>query len=172
MGNERNSFRAEIEALIKEEADDLSEEEIANLATSEDDSPVLQELSKTISVMKAVFDDLKHQAEEKTAALTAATAATESAKVELAQLEEEEKNAEMPPLTAYYLNQELAIVSERLNRHEITHGEMLATQKQRSEEWAQEKARLQEELHQAGISIEVAKDDLQAARNIKKSLEK
>merc|ERR1712039_871725 len=89
----------------------------------------------------------------------AASAAAESARAELSQLEEEEKNAEMPPLTAYYLNQELAIVSEHMKRHEADQDEMLAAQKTRRENWAAEKAQLQEQLHQAGITVEVAKDD-------------
>merc|ERR1712056_154900 len=110
---EKQTFRAEIEALLKEEGEDLSEEEIANLASSEEDSPVLRELTKQISVMRAVFDDLRHQVDEKNAALVAADAAAESARVELNQLEEEEKSAEMPPLTAYYLSQELGMVNER-----------------------------------------------------------
>merc|ERR1712190_19669 len=170
LEHEKQIFRAEIEALLKEEGEDLSEEEIANLVSSEEDSPVLQELTKQICVMRAVFDDLRHQVDEKNAALVAADAAAESARVELNQLEEEEKNAEMPPLTAYYLSQELVIVNERLNRHETTQGEMLAAQKQRSEEWATTKASLQEELHQADIYVEVAKKDLEAVQNLSKVL--
>merc|ERR1712190_281950 len=136
LEHEKQIFRAEIETLLKEEGEDLSEEEIANLVSSEEDSPVLQEITKQICVLRAVFDDLRHQAEEKKAALVAAEAAVESAGADLNQLEIEEKTAEMPPLTAYYLSQELVMVTEHLERHETTHGELLATQKQRREEWA------------------------------------
>merc|ERR1712060_133403 len=120
---------------------------------------------------RAVFDDLRHQAEEKKAALVAAEAAVESAGADLNQLEIEEKTAEMPPLTAYYLSQELVMVTEHLQRHETTHGELLATQKQRREEWATTKASLHEELHQADIYVEVAKKDLEAVQTLSKALQ-
>merc|ERR1712190_543753 len=100
LEHEKQIFRTEIDSLLKEEGEDLSEEEIANLVSSEEDSPVLQELNRQICVMRAVFDDLRHQVEEKKAALVAAEAAAESAGAELNQLEKEEQNAEMPPLTA------------------------------------------------------------------------
>merc|ERR1712060_125786 len=170
LEHEKQIFRAEIEALLKEEGEDLSEEEIANLVSSEEDSPVLQELNKQICVMRAVFDDLRHQVEEKKAALVAAEAAAESAGADLNQLEKEEQNAEMSPLTAYYLSQELVIVNEHLERHETTQGEMLAILKQRREEWAITKASLQEELHQADMYVEVAKKDLEAVQTLSKVL--
>merc|ERR1712113_532891 len=167
---EKQTFRAEIEALLKEEGEDLSEEEIANLVSSEEDSPVLQELNKQICVMRAVFDDLRHQVEEKKAALVAVEAAAESAGADLKQLEKEEQNAELPPLTAYYLSQELVLVNEHLKRHESAQNEMLANLKQRREEWVTTKASLHEELHQADMYVELAKKDLEAVQTLSKVL--
>merc|ERR1712190_418885 len=123
LEHEKQIFRAEIEALLKEEGEDLSEEEIANLVSSEEDSPVLQELSKQISVMRAVFDDLRHQVDEKNVALVAADAAVESAAADLNQLQKEETNAEVPAVTSYYFGQDLVIVNDHLTRHETNQGE-------------------------------------------------
>merc|ERR1712203_1255173 len=105
---ERISFQKEVESILAEEAGSRGSsfaEEIRNLAASEEDSPILQQMAQKIAVEKAVLEDHTLVFEEKNAALKAATAGAESSQAELAQLEQEEKNAEMPPLTHYYLSQ-------------------------------------------------------------------
>lgn len=171
---ERATFQKEVEAMLQEEAGSRGSSFAEELKEDvhEEDSPVLQDMLQKIAVLKAHVDDLKLVSEEKNAQLSAAAAASESAEAEMAQLEEEEKNTEMPPLTGYYLSQELEIVAERKKTHEEHQGRMLDDQKQRKEDWEKEKIRLNEELHQAGMSIAVAKDDLEAAKNIRKSLGK
>jgi len=170
LERERHAFRAEIEALLKEEGEDLSEEEIANLVSSENDSPVLQDLQQQISIVRAVHDDLQRQAEEKRATLAAAHAASETTAQELTALEEEEKNAEMPALTAYFLNHEVGVVRDLVKLHEETRSEVQDAQRKSKEQWASEKARLQEELHEASVSVEVAKANLESVQSMGKAL--
>jgi len=174
---ELERFRAEVEEAYRQEmeGEGFSEEELAEFAAAEEDaggSEELKKLKEESTLAKAVADDLALVNEEQQSALSAATAADEAAHAELTQLEEEEKKAEMPPLTAYYVNQELQTVQESMKIHEDAQTVLMEAEKKRKEDWDREKTRLQEELHQAGISIDVAKDDLAAAKNIKNSLQK
>lgn len=173
LEHHRAEIRKEAEAVLAEEQGSRGSsfaDEIQNMVSAEDDFPEVVEIKKKIASMKSTLADLYLISDEKNAALKAATTAAESAQEELAQLEMEENNAEMPPLTAYYLSQELQIVGEYMKRHEDAQDEILEASKKRREQWSTEKARLQEELYQAGISIEVAKGDLEATKAIPKSI--
>merc|ERR1711920_720945 len=57
---ERVSFRKEVESILAEEAGSRGSsfaEEIRNLAASEEDSPILQQMLHKIAVEKAVLED-------------------------------------------------------------------------------------------------------------------
>merc|ERR1711920_200108 len=171
-------IRREAEAVMLEEregrGDSFVEEMEQIIIESESGFPEVGEIKKRISVMQAKLSGLKLVLDEKNAALDAATAAFESAQAELLQLEEEEKekNAELPPLASYYLGQELKTVAELLKQHEEAQAGHLEAARQRREMWVKERAHLQEELHQVGMTVESAKADLEKTKQIPKSIKK
>merc|ERR1712050_672264 len=116
--------------------------------------------------------DLSLLLDEKNAAKINEEIQAELCQKELSLLEEQEKNSEMPPLTAYYCRQELDIMATSVARLKDSQDELLEASKKRRAEWLREKTKLQEELHQAGISIEVAKGDLEVTQLIPRELRK
>merc|ERR1739842_45697 len=96
----RTEIRREAESIMAEEREgrgDSFDGEIEQMVMeSENGLPEVGEIKLKISVMQAKLVPLKLVLDEKNAALNAATAAAEAARAELAQLEEEQKNAEMP----------------------------------------------------------------------------
>merc|ERR1712190_675444 len=173
LEHHREEIRKEAEAMLAEEQGSRGEsfaEEIQNMIAGEDDFPDVVEIKGRIANIKSNIADLNLILDETTTALRNEEAQAQLAQAELVQLEEDEKNAEMPPLTAYYCSQELETLATFMKRHEDAQNELMEASKQRREEWMKEKTQLQEELHQAGISIEVAKGDLEVTKAIPKEL--
>merc|ERR1712050_76266 len=173
LEHHREEIRKEAEAILAEEQGSRGSsfaEEIQNMIAGEDDFPDVAEIKGKIASIKSNIADLNLIFDETSTALKNEEAQAQLAQAELAQLEEDEKNAEMPPLTAYYCSQELETLTRFMKRHEDAQDEMFEASKKRRDEWMKEKTKLQEELHQAGISVEVARGDLEVTKAIPKAL--
>merc|ERR1712083_956950 len=147
LEHHREEIRKEAEAMLAEEQGSRGSsfaEEIQNMIAGEDDFPDVVEIKGKIASIKSNIADLN--------------------------LILDEKSAEMPPLTAYYCSQELDTLTRFMKRHEYAQDEMFEASKKRRDEWMKEKTKLQEELHQAGISVEVARGDLEVTKAIPKAL--
>merc|ERR1712087_732007 len=101
LEHHREEIRKEAEAMLAEEQGSRGSsfaEEIQNMIAGEDDFPDVVEIKGKIASIKSNITDLNLNFDETSTALKNEEAQAQLAQAELAQLEEDEKNAEMPPL--------------------------------------------------------------------------
>jgi len=129
------------------------------------------ELTQEIASTEARVKNLEDVADERKAALEAAQASTQVASDEMKSLEEQQKSA--PKVAApleLLVREELDILSGLVKVHTDEEERVLRDAKAAAAAWDEERRTLSVTLHNASVQVSVAKDAVQATKDLRQSV--
>jgi hypothetical protein len=161
------------EELVKAQAADNSAKQDADSDSEAEEDQSMAERKATMESLEARAFDLQHVVYEKKKASSAAAAALNAATDELAALKTSQKEARAAAAPARpieeVVREELATSNKGLQVRREKEGSILQEAQLKMAEWLQQKERLVADLHRAELEVDVAKEDVQATKDLAKT---
>jgi hypothetical protein len=161
------------EDFAEAQAADNSAKQDADSDSEAEEDPAIAEREATMESLEARANDLQHVADEKKKASSAAAAALKAATDELAALKTSQKEgraaaAPTRPIDEM-VREELATSSKGLQVRRDKEGSILQEAQLKMAEWLQQKECLGADLHRAELEVAVAKENVQATKDLAKT---